>query len=135
VKQGGVVLEDVRVGGGDDVVGLELGLVHTLQEHDSQKQNKRAWTRCALCDTTPTGSGEPGGSGRGECVRGAINNRAPHRSPRTRHRRARHEGQRWVGAVKQGGVVLEDIGVGGGDDVVDLELGLAHTLQENDLPG
>jgi len=31
--------------------------------------------------------GEPDGSGRGECVRGAINNRAPHRSPpRSRHR-------------------------------------------------
>ena len=32
--------------------------------------------------------GEPGGSRRGECVRGAINNRASHRSPRSRHRRA-----------------------------------------------
>ena len=31
-----------------------------------------------MCDTTP--SGEPGGSGRGECLRGAFNNRAPHRS-------------------------------------------------------
>jgi len=30
--------------------------------------------------------GEPGGSGRGECVRGAVNNRASHRSPRSRHR-------------------------------------------------
>ena len=51
------------------------------------KQNTRAWTRCALCDTTPRGSGEPGGSGRGECVRNAIDNRTSHRRPRTRHRR------------------------------------------------
>ena len=53
------------------------------QINRSQKQNTRAWARCAVCDTTPRGSGEPGGSGRGECVRGAINNRAPHRSPHT----------------------------------------------------
>jgi len=24
------------------------------------KQKKRAWTRCAVCDTTPRGGGEPG---------------------------------------------------------------------------
>jgi len=52
-----------------------------LAEQLSRTQNKRALTRCAVCDTTPRGSGEPGGSGRGGCVRGAINNRAPHRSP------------------------------------------------------
>ena len=60
---------------------------------NSQKHNKRAWTRCAVRDTTPRGSGEPGGSGRGACVRGALNNRAPHRSPRTRHRRAQRARQ------------------------------------------
>jgi len=54
-----------------------------VRHRKTQKQNKRAWTRCAVCDTTPRGSGEPGGSGRGACVRGAINNRAPHRSPRS----------------------------------------------------
>ena len=26
------------------------------------KQKKRAWTRCAVCDTTPRGKGEPGSS-------------------------------------------------------------------------
>ena len=38
-------------------------------------------------------SGEPGGSGRGECVRSAIDNRTPHRRPRTRHRRAQRARQ------------------------------------------
>jgi len=35
----------------------------------SRKQKKRVWARCAVCDTTPRGRGEPGGSGWGECVR------------------------------------------------------------------
>jgi len=43
----------------------------------------------ALCAIQHRGVlGEPGGSGREECVKGAINNRAPHRRPRSRHRRA-----------------------------------------------
>jgi len=58
-----------------------------------RKTEERAWMRCAVCDTTPRGRGEPGGSGRGECVRGAIHNRAPHRSPRSRHRRAQRARQ------------------------------------------
>jgi len=43
--------------------------------------------------TTYRGSGEPGGFGRGECVRSAINNRTPRRRPRTRHRRAQRARQ------------------------------------------
>ena len=42
-------------------------------QRELMQQNKRAWTRCAVCATTPRGSGEPGGSERGECVRGEIN--------------------------------------------------------------
>jgi len=43
----------------------------------------------ALCAIQHLGVvGEPGGSGRGERVRGAITNLASHRSLRSRHRRA-----------------------------------------------
>jgi len=55
----------------------------------SQKQ-KNGRGHGALCAIQHLGVvSEPGGSGRGECVRGAIRTRAPHRSPRSRHRRAR----------------------------------------------
>jgi len=37
--------------------------------------------------------GKPGGSGRGECVRSAINNRTPHRRLHSRHRRAQRARQ------------------------------------------
>ena len=43
--------------------------------------------------TTPRSRGELGGSGKGEVEKGMLNNRAAHRSPRSRHRRAQRARQ------------------------------------------
>jgi len=84
---------------------VDLSLVAQQSVLESQKQKKRSWTRRAVCDTTPRGRGEPGGSGKGECV-----NRILHRSPRSRHRRAqkaRHIGRRSVIGSGRRGFALQ----------------------------
>jgi len=60
-----------------------------FQEHSGHRNRRKGRGHGALCAIQHLGAvGELDGSGRGECVRGASNNRAPHRSPRSRHRRA-----------------------------------------------
>jgi len=54
--------------------------------HRNRRKGRGHGALCAIQHLRVVG--EPGGSGRGEGVRGAINNRAPHRSPHSRHRRA-----------------------------------------------
>jgi len=57
-----------------------------LKDHRNRRKQRGHGALCAIQHLGVVG--EPGASGRGECVRGAINNRAPHRRPHSRHRRA-----------------------------------------------
>jgi len=60
--------------------------IGSWQYHGHRRKGRGHGALCAIQHLGVVG--EPGGSGRGERVRGAINNRAPHRSPRSRRRRA-----------------------------------------------
>jgi len=72
------------VGRGEE--GVLVWRPYVLNRYSLKQTEGVDTMRCAIQHLGCRGRAAPGGSGRGECMRGAINNRAPHRSPRSRRR-------------------------------------------------